>query len=256
MTELLVHRSGGVVNVTLNRPERKNAMNTAMLEAMVATFDEIAASQEDRVVVLTGAGDAFCSGSDLSDRQTDPRHPLARMRWIARAAQALYSVPQPVVAMVRGPAVGGGLSLALLADLIIAGSSARFSTVWTKRGLSPDFGGSWLLPRRVGQRAAAELVLLSEVLDAEQAAAIGIVNRVVPDEQVEEDVRRLAAQLAAGPPLALSMAKRLLRAGGEMPFADVLESEAMSQAVNARSEDGAEAIDAFFNKRPPTFAGR
>ncbi|MDO9358044.1 MAG: enoyl-CoA hydratase-related protein [Polaromonas sp.] len=256
MTSLLVERDAGVVTATMNRPHRRNALDLDMMGRLKDLLEEVHDTSTDRVLVLTGAGGAFCSGSDLDDRKNDPRHPLERLRWIGKIALGLQQLGKPVIAKVEGAAVGGGLALALGCDLIIASSEARLGTAWTQRALSPDLGAAWLLPRMIGLHRAKELVFLGEMLTANEALAMGLINRVVPAPELDAAVRDWARNLALGPPLALSMSKSLLVEGMNASMAQVLESEARALAVNIQSADGLEAMDAFKSKRAPVFQGR
>jgi len=257
METLLVDRApNGVVSLTLNRPDKKNAINGAMFNELLAVFREVNDSQSDRVLVVTGAGDAFCSGADLSDRGSDTRHPLARLHWVADIALALHRIPKPVIAKVNGIAVGAGLNLALGADLIVASDTARFSEIFARRGLTIDFGGSWLLPRLIGLHRAKELAFFADIVSAKEAAEMGLVNRVVPATGLDAFVADWAGRLAAGPPLALAMTKRLLTNSFSMTMDEALEAEGMAQSVNSGTEDTPEAIRAFLEKREPRFKGR
>ena len=258
METLQVERSDGIVTVTLNRPAKKNAINDVMWDELIATFRGIADNpDEDRVVVLTGAGGAFSSGADLSGgAAAADGSGLTHMRHIGDACLAVHATPQPVIAKVVGVAAGAGLNLALGCDLVVASDDARFSEIFAKRGLSVDFGGSWVLPRLVGLHKAKELVLLADIIGAKEAAELGIVNRVVPAGEIDAFVDDWARRLAAGPPIALSMSKRLLNQGGTSSLAEALENEAQAQSVNFRTSDTAEAMLAFVEKRTPTFRGR
>jgi enoyl-CoA hydratase/carnithine racemase len=256
METMLVDRaSNGVVTLTLNRPERKNAMNTAMFNELLTVFREIDVSSTDRVLVITGAGDAFCSGADLSDRGSDPRHSLSRLHWVADIALALHRIPKPVIAKVNGVAVGAGMNLALACDLIVASDTARFSEIFARRGLSIDFGGSWLLPRLIGMHRAKELALFADIISAKEAAELGLVNRVLPPGELDAFVNDWANRLAAGPPIALALTKRLLTNSFNVTMDEALEAEGMAQSVNTATEDTAEAIRAFLEKREPKFKG-
>jgi enoyl-CoA hydratase/carnithine racemase len=252
----LERAANGVATLTLNRPEKKNAMNAAMFHELLAVFREVNDTTTDRVLVITGAGDAFCSGADLSDRGNDTRHALARLHWVADIVLALHRIPKPVIAKVNGVAVGAGMNLALGCDLIVASEHARFSEIFARRGLTIDFGGSWLLPRLIGMHRAKELALLADIISAKEAAELGFVNRVVPADQLDAFVADWADRLAAGPPLALSMTKRLLTNSFSMSLDEALEAEGMAQSVNAGTEDTPEAIRAFLEKREPKFKGR
>ena len=257
METLLIDRApNGVVTLTLNRPERKNAMNAAMFNELLAVFREVDASTSDRVLVITGTGDAFCSGADLGDRGSDTRPALVRLHWVADIALALHRIPKPVIAKVNGVAVGAGMNLALGCDLIVASDTARFSEIFARRGLSIDFGGSWLLPRLIGMHRAKELAFFADIISAKEAAEMGLVNRVLPASQLDAFVADWADRLAAGPPLALSMTKRLLTNSFTTTMDEALEAEGLAQSVNTATEDTAEAIRAFLEKREPRFKGR
>ena len=260
METLIVDRLDGVVTVTLNRPERKNAANGVMLTELRATFEEVEDRAEDRAMVLTGAGGAFCSGADLSDPNgpaSDPtRSGLARMRRLGGVAMALHHVTKPTVAKVDGFAVGAGLSLALGCDLIVCSDRAKLSMIFSRRGLALDNGASWLLPRLVGLARAKEIALFGGMWSAEEALALGLINRVVPLAEVDAFVDDWAAQLAAGPPLALSMTKTLLNASWQSTMEQAVEHEARCQALNFSTKDTNEAMAAFAQKRDPTFIGR
>ncbi|MCE2392963.1 MAG: enoyl-CoA hydratase [Proteobacteria bacterium] len=246
----------GVATLTLDRPERKNAADLATFDELRRAFDEVAESAEDRVLVLTGAGDAFCSGADLTGMGSTQRSTLDVIRRIHAGVLALSEIPKPTIAKVNGAAAGAGMNLALGCDLIVAARGARFSEIFTRRGLSIDYGGSWLLPRLIGLHRAKELVLLGDFVSAEEAERIGLINRAVPDAELDAFVDAWAERLAAGPPLALSMAKRLLNAGLDATLPQALENEAMAQAVNSGTEDMREAFQAFREKREPRFGGR
>jgi len=257
MDTLNVERaSNGVVTLTLNRPEKKNAINATMFNELLAVFREVNDSSSDRVLVVTGQGDAFCSGADLGDRGNDTRHPLARLHWVADIALALHRIPKPVIAKVNGVAAGAGLNLALGCDLIVASDTARFSEIFARRGLTIDFGGSWLLPRLIGMHRAKELAFFADILSAKEAAEMGLVNRVVPGAELDAFVADWANRLAAGPPLALAMTKRLLTNSFSMTMDEALEAEGMAQTVNSGTQDAPEAIRAFLEKREPKFQGR
>jgi len=260
METLIVERKDGVVTVTMNRPERKNAANGKMLTELRATFEEVEDNPDDRCMVLTGAGGAFCSGADLSDPSgpaTDPtRSGLARMRRLGDVALALHHVTTPTIAKVDGVAVGAGLSLALGCDLVVCSDRAKLSMIFSKRGLALDNGASWLLPRLVGLARAKEIALFGGMWSGEEAAAMGLVNRVLPADEVDAFVDDWAQTLAAGPPLALSMTKTLLHASSLASMEQAVEDEARCQALNFSTKDTAEALAAFIEKRQPAFIGR
>jgi 2-(1,2-epoxy-1,2-dihydrophenyl)acetyl-CoA isomerase len=255
-----VARASGVVTVTLNRPAKKNAANTTMWEELLATFTEIVASDQDRVVVLTGAGGDFCAGADLSsggpESGSGSGGQLAYMRKVGAVAAALHRLPMPTIAKVRGVAVGAGCNMALGCDLVVAGDTARFSEIFARRGLSIDFGGSWVLPRRVGLHRAKELAFFADIIGAADAEAIGLVNRVVADAELDAFVDGWAARLAAGPPIALALTKQLLDRSVHMTMEDALDAEGAAQSLNLTTADTAEAMRAFIEKREPRFEGR
>jgi len=268
METLQVFRENSVVTVTINQPEKKNAINSAMWDGLADIFREIASRADDRVVVVTGAGNDFCSGADLSGRGGNAAaggagagaqnqvHHLAAMRRVNDACIALQRLPQPTIAKVRGVAVGAGCNLALGCDLVVASSTARFSEIFARRGLSLDFGGSWLLPRRIGMHRAKELALLAEIIGANDALEMGLVNRVLPDSEVDAFVDNWARKLAVGPPIALAQTKRLLNNSLNVTLEEALDDEAAAQTINFATSDTAEAMRAFIEKREPKFTGR
>jgi 2-(1,2-epoxy-1,2-dihydrophenyl)acetyl-CoA isomerase len=244
----------GIARLVLVNAARKNAITSAMWDDLAAAFRWVAAEPEVRVLVVTGDGDEFCSGADLS---AGPEvHWLAYMRHVNEACLALHAVPQPTIARVDGVAAGAGLNLALACDLLVASDRARFSEIFARRGLSLDFGGSWFLPRRIGLHKAKELALLAPIIDAAEAERIGLVNRVVPVGELDEQVDEWATQLAAGPPIALAQTKALLDRAIDATLAEALAAEAAAQTVNFGTDDTREAIAAFLQKRTPQYRGR
>ena len=271
METLQVFRENSVVTVTINQPAKKNAINAQMWDGLAEIFREIASRADDRVVVVTGAGDDFCSGADLSGRggsgaassgaassagAQNQVHHLAAMRRVNDACIALQRLPQPTIAKVRGVAVGAGCNLALGCDLVVASQTARFSEIFARRGLSLDFGGSWLLPRRIGMHRAKELALLAEIVGASDALEMGLINRVLPEGEVDAFVDNWARKLAAGPPIALAHTKRLLNNSLNVTLEEALDDEAAAQTINFATSDTAEAMRAFIEKREPKFTGR
>lgn len=262
MTTVLVERGGdGVVWATLNRPERKNALTLGMARELTALVAEVEGRADDRVLVITGAGGAFSSGADLSDPELAAAGGgvatwLDHMRRFHAVPLALHRLGKPVVAVVPGVATGAGCNLALACDLVLASSDARFSEIFVRRGLTLDFGGSWLLPRLVGLHRAKELAFLGDMVDAARAEAIGLVNRVVAPDALEREARALAARLAAGPSIALGAMKQAMHEGLSLSMAESLEVEALGQTVCLSSADAAEAVKAFLERREPRFGGR
>ncbi len=251
---ILRAQRGYVLTLTLNRPRRKNALDTDAWEILFRELREASIDDSVRCVVLTGADHTFCSGADIS---TVPAgHPLVRIRHISRVAEALHHFPKPVVAQVEGFAVGAGWNLALCCDLVVAASTAQFSEIFVSRGLSPDFGGSWLLPRLAGLQNAKRLALLAERITAAQASQFGLVTWVVEPDQISSFVTDLAGRLAAMPPIAVSQTKELLNSAAVSTFREALEAEARAQTINYATEDAPRAIQAFKNREEVTFTGR
>jgi 2-(1,2-epoxy-1,2-dihydrophenyl)acetyl-CoA isomerase len=256
-----VTREGHVTTVTIDRPHSKNACTGDMWVAIGATFRDIAYSGT-RVVVLTGAGGEFCAGADLTPSATaavDPGAPgraLDGMRVLADVVLAVHGCPVPVVAKVDGVCVGAGLGLALAADMTWCSDRARFSAIFAKRGLSLDFGTSWLLRQRIGVHRAKELALTAKVIGAADALALGLVNAVVPVADLDAATGEIVDAIAAGPPVALSMTKRELDNAAHSSLAQALEAEAMAQSVNVHTDDLREAMTAFAERRTPKFTGR
>jgi len=261
--DLLESVVDGVAVLTLNRPERLNAMSGPMLDQLLEALPRLAEDAAAAVVVLTGAGRAFCAGGDvkamaggsemagvtLEERAQGLRARMEVSRW-------LHEMPKPTIAMVRGAAAGAGLSLALACDLRIAGDSARFGTAFARVGYSGDFGGSFFLTRLVGTAKARELYFTADLLDARQALALGLVNRVIPDARLEEETLALARCLASGLRIAYRYMKRNLNAAESGTLHDLLDLEAWHHSRCGMTEDHREAAKAFVEKRPPLFTGR
>ncbi len=259
-----VTRDGHVATVVIDRPEAKNACTGDMWVAIGAAFRDLAYSGT-RVIVLTGASGEFCAGADLTggaDRAAggDGAGPsssvLDGMRVLADVVLAVHDCPVPVLAKVDGVCVGAGLGLALAADLIWCSDRARFSAIFAKRGLSLDFGTSWFLRQRIGVHKAKEMAFTGKFIGAADALALGLVNAVVPAEELDAAAGEIAAAIAAGPPLALSMTKRELNNAAHASLAQALEAEALAQSLNAQTEDMREALLAFAERRTPKFSGR
>lgn len=258
MDELQVDEADGVATITLNRPERKNAVTQIMWSELRVLFRELGYRDDIRAVVLTGAGDAFCSGADvggMADREGERVHSLQSMRNVGETCQALFDMPKITIAKVNGVAAGAGLNMALACDLVVASDRARFSEIFAKRGLTVDFGGSFLLPRIVGMQRAKELVLLAEIIDATAAEQMGLVNRVVPHDDLDEFVADWAAKAAASPPRAIAMSKALLNRSFTNTLAEAVDAEGVAQSYNFTTGDTKEAVSAFLERRDPTYTG-
>ncbi|NKS61921.1 enoyl-CoA hydratase [Rhodococcus hoagii] len=246
-------RSGGVATVVLDRPGRRNALDLRGFQLLREAIREIESDPGIRAAVITGAGGTFCSGADL--QAVRGAHPLDRMREINEAASVLGDCSKPLVAHVDGYAVGAGWNIALLCDLVVATPEARFAQIFAERGLSIDFGGSWVLPRVVGPQQAKRLTMLAETIDAEEALRLGAVTWVVERDRIDAFVGDLASRLAAGPPVALAQSKQLLDRGPHRTLRESLDAEASAVVVNFGT-DAPEAVAAFVGKREPVFEGR
>ena len=232
MAEYLhLDKGEGVATITIDRPEVRNAVPGGGWDALHDLFDAVARDDEVRVLVLTGAGEDFCSGADVGgDRAERQPHPLDSMRSVGRACQTLHTLPKPTIARVDGVAAGAGLNI--------------------------DFGGSFILPRIVGMQRAKELVMLADVIDATRAYEMGLINRVVPREDLDALVGEFVEKLLAGPPIALATSKKLLNQSFSSTLEEALEAEGIGQAYQFTTVDTAEAMTAFVEKRPPRFIGR
>jgi len=245
-----------VARLTLHRPDRLNAMTAEMFGELTEAAERLRLDDGVRAVVLTGAGAGFCAGYDLDAAAAFPTAGTAELLALQdtawRALHAVYALPKPVIAAVRGPAAGGGFSLSLAADMRLAGTSARFQAVFVRIGLSGgDLGASWLLPRLVGTGLAAELLYTGRPVLAEEAVRIGLANRVVDDAELAADAVELAAQIAAHAPLAVQLTKRSLRANIDAPaLLGALELESRAQVALLREPATTEAIDRLRRPRP------
>ncbi|MCK8672098.1 enoyl-CoA hydratase-related protein [Rhodococcus sp. HM1] len=251
METLKVERHDGVVTVTMSRREKKNAANETMWRELAETFTAVERNDQDRVLVLTGAGGDFCSGADLAGMREDA---LRYMADAGEAARTLHALTIPTIAKVDGVAVGAGWNLALGCDLVVATDRARFSQIFVRRALSVDMGGSWLLPKLVGIQKAKEIAFFGDMYSAAEAAELGLVTRLVTADELDDTVDAMARRLVDGPAQALSLAKQLLDAsaeGGGMEAA--LRREAHAQANNINGDDAKEAKAAFLEKRAPVF---
>jgi 2-(1,2-epoxy-1,2-dihydrophenyl)acetyl-CoA isomerase len=247
----------GVLTLTLNRPDALNSFNVEMKEALLAALKDAARDRSVRVVLLTGAGRAFSAGQDLKERQQADAADLGtelRVRYNP-IVLAMRRMEKPVIGAINGVAAGAGISMALACDMRIASEAASFIEVFGRVGLVPDTGSSWFLPRLVGYARAAEMSFTTDPVDAATAERIGLVNRVVPADQLMAEAGALAARLAKSAPIALALAKRALNRALETNLEQALEFEAELQSIAGRSKDYAEGVAAFVEKRPPRFTG-
>jgi enoyl-CoA hydratase/carnithine racemase len=253
----------GVTRITLNRPERLNAMNAAMIAELHGALADIAADRACRVVVLTGTGRGFCAGLDLGGYGDAPGSEgldrvgatFATQTHIAALVPRLRSLPQPVIAAVNGAAAGGGLALALASDIRIAGAAARFNVAFVRIGLSGcDIGVSWLLPRLIGASRAWELMLTGRIIEAEEADRIGLVLRVVPDDELQSAALETAALIAANAPWGVRMTKEVMWSQLEVGSLQAgIDLENRTQILSSMTGDMQEAMTAFLEKRPPRY---
>lgn len=254
----------GIVLLTLNRPDLRNPISDPeMVEALTAALTRLDADQAARVAILTGAGKGFSSGGNIKEMKpggnlnagSPAATRLAYKRGIQRLPLAFAALEVPVIAAVNGAAMGAGCDLTCMCDLRIAGESAKFAESFVKLGLIAGDGGSWLLPRVVGWSKAAEMALTGDVIDAAEALACGLVSRVVPDAELLDAARTLARRIAANPPHAVRMTKRLLWEGRRADLATLLEMASAMQAAAHATADHEEAVSAFLEKRTPEFKG-
>jgi len=262
-TDLLETIKDGVAVLTMNRPDRLNAMSRPMLDAMLEALQRLADDPAVGAVVLMGAGRGFCAGGDVKAMAEGTEFGGNTMEEKAQALRSrmetsrlLHEMPKPTIAMVRGAAAGAGLSLALACDMRVASDNARFGTAFARVGYSGDFGGSYFLTQLVGTAKARELYYTAELVDAQQALALGLVNRVVPDARLEEETMALARKFANGPRVALRYMKRNMNAAESNTLAEQLDLEAWHHTRTGMTEDHKEAARAFVEKREPVFKGR
>ncbi len=253
-------REGAVVTVTLNRPERRNALSKEMVAELLPLLRRLENDPEAGVIVLTGEGKGFCAGGDVKAMaDLDPSNlelQAVALRERSEVSRLLHEMPKITIAMVNGAAVGAGLGMALACDLRIGAASAKLATAFVKVGLSGDFGGSYFLTQLVGTAKARELYFTGETLDAQQALQLGLFNRVYPDAELARETQAFAAQLAAGPRTAYTHMKRALNASQSASLAEVLNMESWGQCRCRQTQDHAEAVRAFTEKRSPVFHGR
>lgn len=246
--------------ITLNRPDARNAVDDQMREELLAVLTDARTNGAVRALVLTGAGKGFCTGADLSRRGGGPSGPGAAREMMRTRSQrlirALWELEKPVIAAVNGVAAGLGAHLAFAADLVIAAADARFIEVFVRRGLAVDAGGAYLLPRLIGLARAKELVFFGDDLDAGDALRLGLVNKVVPADELHAAATAWAERLATGPTFAIGMSKRLLNRSLESDLETALDEEALVQSLVTQSEDTKEGMLAFAERRQPQFKGR
>jgi 2-(1,2-epoxy-1,2-dihydrophenyl)acetyl-CoA isomerase len=260
MSDLIETVDDGIATLTLNRPDRLNALSPEMLKGLLEAIARLGTDAAVGVIVVTGAGRGFCAGGDaksMGERVLwDFERRLEGLRFMHQLPLLIRTVPKVLVAAINGPVVGAGLGLAMACDLRIAGRSATFGTGFARMGFSGDFGGTWLMTRLLGTAKARELYFLGDTIDAAEAERVGLVNRTVDDDRLAAESRALARRIADGPRIALGYMKRNLHAAETGSFASVLEMEAVHQARANQTEDHREAVQAFQEKRKPVFRGK
>jgi 2-(1,2-epoxy-1,2-dihydrophenyl)acetyl-CoA isomerase len=257
VTDIRLDVEGAVATITLDRPDALNALTIPMKQELLATLRRLSGEREVRAVVLTGAGRAFCAGQDLKER-LEPEPPPLQVELTERynpIILAMRSMPQPIVAAVNGVAAGAGASLAFASDIRLAADSASFVLAFGRIGLVPDSGATWFLPRLVGPARAAELALVGEPLSAADAQRIGLVSRVTAAAELAGEAHALAERLAGLAPVALALSKKALDRAWSADLESTLAYEASLQGIAGASEDHAEGLQAFVDKRSPRFRG-
>ena len=251
MSEIQTERSESILRVTVNRPAKKNAMTSAMYNDLADVFNEAAKDESVRVVIWDAAGDSFSAGNDVEDFLKNPPGPGESPQ--ARLGNALLNLDKPVIAVVKGAAVGGGTTLLTHCDFVFAGESAKFQIPFVNLGLVPEFGSSWSLAARSGYLRAAELFMLGQPFNAELAAEIGLVTRVVPDSELSATAKETAEKLAAKPIGALRATKKLLKRSSRQQVEEAIEAEVEEFSARVRSAEVREVFTAFLEKRAPDF---
>jgi 2-(1,2-epoxy-1,2-dihydrophenyl)acetyl-CoA isomerase len=258
---VLQNLEGGLLTITMNRPDRRNALNPDMTRGLVEAARRAAEDQEVRAVLLKGAGGTFCVGGDVKSMaagrpQLSFEASLAKLRSGMEVSRILHQMPKPVVAQLDGAAAGAGLSMALSCDLRVASESCKITTAFAKVGFSGDYGGTYFLTQLLGSARARELYLTSPVLTAKEACAIGLVTKVVPDAEIDAAAQELALSLAQGPSVALGYIKRNINNAEHLPLEDCFDGEAIHHTRCSSTDDHKEAAKAFVEKRKPVFKGQ
>jgi len=260
--EILVEKKEGVAVVTLNRPERFNALTASMLRRFPEIFDQLRRDDGVKAVILTGTGKGFCAGADVFERLADRLEKgdegsrFEHLQQVGAMALNIADFDKPLIGAINGVAAGGGLSIALLCDIRLASDNARFTAVWLNIGLIADVGATYYLPRIVGREKAFELMLTGEIVGADEALKIGLVSKIFPHDQLMDEARKLAKSIAVGPSVAVELTKRGLQRSLANDLKTQLDYESYAQNICRQTEDHKEGIRAFAEKRKPVFSGK
>jgi 2-(1,2-epoxy-1,2-dihydrophenyl)acetyl-CoA isomerase len=258
---VLFTKEDGIGTITLNRPDSMNALGGGMRQEILAAMETAVADNEVRVIVVTGAGKAFCAGGDVKEFVSGKTRAEATLGIDQRPTRdkvvlLIQSTGKPVIASVNGVAAGGGCNLALACDMRIASDRARFGETFVRRGIHPDWGGIWFLPRLVGYAKAAELIFSGEVIDAREALRIGLVNKVVPHEELPQATKEFALKFMKSAPIPVALAKKALQNFSRIDLPQALDQERLAQSLCWNSEDREEGMKSFVEKREPVFKGK
>lgn len=258
---VLYNKEDGIGTITLNRPEAMNALGGGMRQEILAAMETAVNDNDVRVIVVTGAGKAFCAGGDVKEFVRGAPREADILNVDQRPARdktvlLIQSTGKPVIAAVNGVAAGGGCNLALACDMRIASEKARFAQSFVRRGIHPDWGGVWFLPRLVGYAKAAELIFSGEVIDAQEALRIGLVNKVVPHEELPAATRAFAMKFVKTAPIPIGLAKKALQVYHRVDLSQALDHERFAQVICWNTEDRAEGMKSFVEKREPVFKGK
>lgn len=263
---LRIERDSGVLRLTLDRPTKRNALDDTMVDGLVTAVDAAGRDEDVRVIVISGAGEHFCGGFDIVGRNREGGERRPRVGSIQRRMRSqshshaliplLATVQTPVVSVVRGWAAGVGLHVLLASDFAVVADDARLWEPFAERGFTPDSGGTWLLPRRIGETRAREMLVLGRAVTGAEAAEWGMVHAAVPAGELDERAAEVIDRFATGPTVTLGLTKWLLHAGSDATLVEHLQSEGFAMELSSRSEDFKEGLAAFLEKRSPRFSGR
>ncbi|MDH5696406.1 MAG: enoyl-CoA hydratase [Dehalococcoidia bacterium] len=254
---LTLDKEAGVATLTLNRPEQLNAISLPMIKSIGKAIDDVHHDDGVKVLIITGAGRAFCAGLDIAAfKEVEEMSPQELSDDMRSLALPLYNLPKPAIAAINGITTGAGLSIAMLCDIRIASEKARFSSAYIRMGMVPDAGATYFLPRIVGTAKAIELMVTGDSFDAAEAKGMGLLNKVVPEGEVMKVARELAGRIASGPSVAIKLIKQAAYQGIRNSLEQQIEFECIADYICLRTEDHKEGVKAFFEKRPPQFKGR